>query len=53
MNDSIIVHLTEVENELYNYGPNVSQEEIREIKQTLFYIWRLCLKLDGTLSTVE
>lgn len=51
MTNAIIRQLVEIESELYTFGPGgIDPDELRQIKQVLFYCLKRCLVLDGTIG---
>lgn len=51
MTIAIIRQLVDIESELHTFGPGgIDPDELRQIKQVLFYCLRQCFILDGTIG---
>lgn len=52
MTSTILQHLNAAENELYaalHGGEQIDADELRQLKESAYYILGKCLELDGTL----
>lgn len=52
MTSTILQHLNEAENALYTAlhgGEQIGADELKEVKESVYYILGKCLELDGTL----
>lgn len=52
MTSTILQHLNEAENELYaalHGGQQIDADELRQVKESVYYILGKCFELDGTL----
>lgn len=52
MTSKILQHLNEAENELYaalHGGEQIDANELKQLKESVYFILGKCLELDGTL----